>query len=116
MLASTLVLTFTVEEPVTTPPGPVDRKSWVVGAFGDTPCVPLGCTAPTLLMFVSTVSVVCHVRLEVSPQLICPVEAEKLPVTGATAIVALAIPALNRGKSFSLVPRDHSLVFCVFFD
>ncbi len=88
----------------------------MVVAFGETPCDPLGCTGPTLLMFVSTVSVVCHVRLEVSPQLICPVEAEKLPVTGATAIVALAIPALNRGRSFSFVPRGHSVVFCVFFD
>ena len=37
----------------------------------------------------------------------------KLPVTGATATVALAMPALNRGTSFRLSPRFQSTVFCV---
>src|ERR1700690_3659738 len=65
------------------------------------------------LILASEVSAGCHVRLEESPQLICDVEAVKLPVTGATATVALAMPALNRGTSLSCVPRFQSTVFWV---
>ena len=65
------------------------------------------------LMFASTVSVVCQVRVEDWPQLMFAVEELKLPVAGATAICALAMPALNRGTSLSFSPRVQSTVFCV---
>ena len=37
-----------------------------------------------------------------------PLATLKLPVSGATATWALAIPALNRGTSFSFSPRFQS--------
>src|ERR1700733_838651 len=114
MLATTVVLTFTVLVPVTFPPGPTDVKSYVVVACGETDWLPLAATAPIPLMLVSTVSVVCQVRVEDWPQLMFAVEELKLPVTGATAICALAIPTLNRGTSLSFSPRGQSTVFCMF--
>ncbi len=44
-----------------------------------------------------------------------PLAMLKLPVAGATATWALAIPALNRGTSLSFSPRFQSLVFYVPF-
>src|ERR1700693_5927188 len=66
-------------------------------------------------MFASTVSVVCQVRAEVWPQLMLVGETLKFPVTGETATVALATPALNRGTSFNLLERAQSTVFCAPF-
>ena len=116
MLASTLVLTLTVAVLETVPPGPVDFE--VVSGWSP--------SANALRAAGRDRSDVADIRVngfrclprrvfEVSPQLIWPAEAEKLPVTGATAIVALAVPGLNLGRSFSLVPRVHSVVFWVFF-
>src|SRR5580658_1691308 len=68
------------------------------------------------LMFESTVSVELHVMVEDCPQLMSDGEAVNAPtVTGATAIVALAVPALKRGWAGNLVPRLQSTVFCAPF-
>ena len=112
MLALTLVLTLTVLVPVTVPPGPAEVKLYVVVAYGETDWLPLAATGPIPLMLASTVSAVCHVSVEDCPQLMFAFEALKLPVTGATATSALAMPALNRATSFkplSALPIDRLL-------
>src|SRR5579864_2146698 len=113
MLASTFVLTFTVLDPFTVPPGPPDVKSYVVVACGETDWLPLDATGPMPLMFASTVSEVCQVSVEDWPQLMFAADELKLPVAAATATVVLAEPALNRGRSLSFSPRFQSTVFCV---
>ena len=116
MLASTFVLTLTVALPVTVPPGPDALKSYVVVAWGETDWLPLVGTVPTPpLMFASTVSAVCQFSVADWPQLICVVEELKLPDTGATPMVALAMPALKRGISFIRPPRSHFFVVCAPF-
>src|SRR5580698_6255824 len=66
-----------------------------------------------LLMLASTVSADCQLIVEDWPQLMLGFETLKLPVAPETATVALAIPALKRGRSFSLAPAGQSLVVCL---
>jgi hypothetical protein len=50
-------------------------------------------------MAVCSVSVVFHASLTLSLQFICLGSAANVPVTGATATVAPAIPGVNRGNN-----------------
>jgi anti-sigma factor RsiW len=63
------------------------------------------------VMLLSTVSAVIQFKLAASPQLIWLGVAARLPVTGATATVALAVPALNRGNEPISPPLTQGLTF-----
>src|ERR1700722_13763454 len=65
------------------------------------------------LTFASTVSADCQFRVEDCPQLMFAFDAENDPVTGAITTVALAIPAVKRGRGPFLErasPRGQGLV------
>ncbi|PYX49269.1 MAG: hypothetical protein DMG79_09250, partial [Acidobacteria bacterium] len=62
-------------------------------------------------MVLSTISAVAQFKCVESPQLICIGLAAKFPVTGETATVALAVPALNRGSELMSAPRGHGVTF-----